>query len=304
MRREIIVLGACTLLGCFVGDDGVPPRDDETACETAEGDVDELGCVGCPCDDQAPCDPGLECAVLCIPEGMAYVSEGPFPRGCVDEVCAEDEYPLRMIGLSAYAIDTHEITVADYLACVTAKHDPCTLPAHTWDGDESPYNFGAPGREDHPVNGVTWDQATSYCARLGKRLPTEAEWEKAARGSHGERYPWGSSAPTCDRANLAIGSPGCGAGSTIQTGQLAGGLSPAGAHDMAGNVAEWVSDYYEADYYATSPQADPPGPPSGIALGVRGGGWLSPTPDARTSARDFASDASSQIGFRCARSIP
>src|SRR5690606_6489093 len=96
MRREIIVLVA-GMLGCFVGDDGALASDDETGCETTEGDVEETGCVGCPCDDQAPCDPGLECEDVCIPEGMALIPEGPFPRGCVDELCAEDESPLRMI---------------------------------------------------------------------------------------------------------------------------------------------------------------------------------------------------------------
>jgi formylglycine-generating enzyme required for sulfatase activity len=211
---------------------------------------------------------------------------------------------LRVIDLSAFAIDELEVTVADYLACVTSTHAPCRLPGRSRDGDASPYNFGAPGREDHPVNGVTWDQAGFYCDRLDKRLPTEAEWEKAARGSYGARYPWGSSAPTCDRANLAIGGPGCGSGSTIPTGQLAGGVSPVGAFDMAGNVAEWIADYYAANYYETSPSEDPLGPASGTARVVRGGSWLDPTTHARTSARDFDVEPSSAIGFRCARSIP
>lgn len=309
MRPEfLIVLVASVQLGCFVGGPSYA-EDDETGCDTTDtgtgnADADELGCVGCSCDEQAPCDPGLECAEVCLPPAMAFISAGPFPRGCEDDICADDETPLQIIGLSAYLIDTHEVTVADYLACVTSKHNPCSLPAHTWNGDDSLYNFGAPGREGDPINGVTWEQATFYCERLGKRLPTEAEWEKAARGSRGERFPWGSSAPTCDLANLAIGSPGCGAGSTIPTGQLAGGVSPVGAFDMAGNVAEWVADFYDADYYATSPKEDPPGPSSGTAHGVRGGGWLSPTTDARTSARGFSVDPSPQIGFRCAQSVP
>lgn len=131
--------------------------------------------------------------------------------------------------------------------------------------------YEAGDKSDHPVNCVDWDQAVAYCQWEGKRLPTEAEWEKAARGTDGRIYPWGNTAPDCNRAQYGK----CG-GQTVSVGTKPAGSSPYGVLDMAGNVDEWVADWYDSDYYAQSPSENPKGPSSGQHRGARGGNWHNP----------------------------
>ena len=149
-----------------------------------------------------------------------------------------------------------------------------------------------------PAGCVNFQQAKDYCEFAGRRLPSEAEWEKAARGSEGAVFPWGDDAPDCTLANMA----GCSDGLS-PAGSLEAGASPYGALDMAGNVVEMVADWYDASYYESSPAMDPPGPSSGEKYVGRGGGYRSEAPWLRASKRDWydLTDSAASLGFRCAR---
>jgi hypothetical protein len=224
---------------------------------------------------------------FCASAGMAVVPAGPFMRGCLarDTQCQADEQPLRTIMLGGFEIDQTEVVQSQYDACV--KAGACPAP--------SGFNPGA--RPSHPVTNTSWAMASMYCSWAGKRLPTEAEWEKAARGPNSNVYPWGDQAPDCSHAQYK----GCGLADSVPVGQLAG-TSGYGVEDLAGNAAEWVNDFYAAGYYASAPTTDPPGPTSGMHV-RRGGGFSSDPPMLRTGARASGDAAVASAGFRCARSF-
>jgi formylglycine-generating enzyme required for sulfatase activity len=246
------------------------------------------------------------------------IPAGPFWMGCspLDSVCADKpngpENPLHKVTLTKYSIDLYETTVAEYTSCVDAG--VCTKPPDASDKSE-PYNYGAAGREQHPINGVTWQQAATYCKWRGKRLPTEAEWEKAARGGcelySGDCaaappvYPWGQEPPDCTRANYTPDQPpDCGNGTTLPVGSLPAGRSPYGLWDMAGNVWEWTSDWYQHEYYAKSPEYYPQGPLTGEARTRRGGAYSTEAQSIRVTRRHgvFPDSVAVANGIRCARS--
>lgn len=153
------------------------------------------------------------------------------------------------------------------------------------------------GKDGHPVVGVSWYGAKAYCEWAGRSLPTEAQWEYAAAGADGLRFPWGDDGPDCSLSRFL----GCG-NQPVQAGGLPSGASPFGIYEMAGNVAEWVNDRYAPDYYQGSPTENPTGPPNGYYRVFRGGSWGSSYLGLRTAHRNWAgADArGSDIGFRCA----
>ncbi len=265
---------------------------------------------------------------------MALVPAGEFIMGSPEGSDGfPDERPQRRVFVSAFWIDRYEVTNSAYERFVSATGH--RIPANV-KPSVTLWENGAPlpGSHDHPVVNVSWDDAQAYCRWAGKRLPTEAEWEKAARGTDSRRYPWGnqwdlSSANSAsfwagrtvefqssedwhafwvngEGARLAREHGLKGEVLTLPVGRFPQGASPYGLLDMAGNAAEWVEDWYDPDYYMKAPLDDPRGPEQGTVKAMRGGSWLKPVVSLRTSDRDFGNIQSrpSGTGFRCAKDYP
>ena len=222
---------------------------------------------------------------------LMYIPAGAFQMG--SEKGNSDEGPVHTVALDAFWIDQTDITNAMYAMCVSAK--VCNEPWAT--GSYSrPIYYGNFLYADYPVVDVDWSQADAYCKWAGRSLPTEAQWEKAARGTDGRTYPWGEGV-NLSKANYN-GSD------TTKAGSYPNGASPYGALDMAGNVLQWVADWYNSDYYAKSLEKDPPGPSSGNGRVMRGGSWHANEDNVRSSVRSVykPSEWYSYLGFRCAMS--
>lgn len=267
------------------------------------------------CDDSDP---------TVTPQTERLVPAGAFERG--SEAGLMDTTPVKSIQLSAFCVDRFERTNLQYIA-VLEESVAAGRPNESADGaklydfedvdDEVPEGIAwvddgpvlVDGLEDHPVVEVYWESAHAYCQWAGLSLPTEAQWEKAARGTDGRTYPWGEAAPSCDLASVRPEMDGepCW-DHTLPVGSFPDGVSPYGALDMAGNIAEWVSDWYDPDYYGQAPEADPPGPSAPIETReriTRGGNFPSGAPAASTFSRyREAEDATSNgVGFRCVRNL-
>lgn len=303
------------------------------------GALDDLDGDGFPSwtltDDpaRADCD---DADASVTPATEVFVPAGTFVRGEVGVANAE---PVREITLSDYCIDRTEVTNARFLELLVAREaagrsnlDDADRPLFdVWDSDdEVPERLLAidgvwsvmEGYEDHPVVEVWEGSAEFYCAWRGQRLPTEAQWEKAARGAADARtFPWGDEAADCKKANYAPIPEGAEAeaelcdGDTTPVHTLSAGAGPGGVLGLAGNAAEWVSDWFDPDGYATGADTDPTGPPQGkayddgvgawIARVNRGGNYRTADEWIRVSARfPEPEDATSNgIGFRCARAL-
>ena len=215
---------------------------------------------------------------------MVYVPAGEFQMG---STTSDDEEPVHTVTLDGFWLDRTEVTNAQYGKCVTAdKCDPSD-----YSGD-SRFNG-----DDQPVVGVSWHDAVAYCEWAGGRLPTEAEWEYAARGPEGLTYPWGNVAPTCNLANYWGKDGGC-IGKTTPVGNYPSGASWVGGLDLAGNVWEWVADWYGS--YPSGRQVNPTGPESGETRVLRGGSWNLNEYNTRGANRWYTpSGTLYNGGFRC-----
>jgi sulfatase modifying factor 1 len=206
--------------------------------------------------------------------------------------------------LDAFYIDTYEVTNGQYLEFVRATGH--RKPAHPSNPKRNLWQDGMVPETvlDRPVVNVDWYDAHAYCTWAGERLPTEAEWEKAAKGTEDRRFPWGDVEPTDKHLNFL--QRWVGEKTLMPVGSYEDGKSPYGAYDMAGNVFEWVNDWYDSRYYIESPAKNPQGPGAGERKVIRGSGWPSETPTVRIFTR-FGSDPKDRnesTGFRCAKSAP
>ena len=240
---------------------------------------------------------------------MMLIPAGAFWMG--SETGRMDERPRHRVELDAYQIDTYEVSNARYARFVDAGGyaDQGLWSSAGWAwktrlhvSSPAHWSNSAWNGPTQPVVGVSWFEAEAFCRYVGKRLPTEAEWEKAARGDDERQFPWGNDwDPT--RAN------GPGGSTTKPVGSYPTGVSPYGVHDMAGNVWEWVADWYDERYYASSPAANPTGPSSGTERVFRGGSWFSSQPTSLRSAfREHTNGfefglRDTMTGFRCARDV-
>jgi formylglycine-generating enzyme required for sulfatase activity len=240
-------------------------------------------------------------------DGMIMVSvpAGEFSMGSPDDFGFSSEHPAHPVNLDAFWIDKTDVTNSMYAGCVQAG--VCAAPRMTKSQTRADY-YGNSQFADFPVIFVDWNQTAAYCQWAGVRLPTEAQWEKAARGTDGRTYPWGNAAPTCALANFG-GSSSC-TGDTSAVNDHPAGASPYGALDMAGNVWQWVSDWYDPSYYSYSPKDNPTGPaqhgPDSTEHPVRGGSWLA-QPEWTHSANRAPFEMGNWenvVGFRCARPAP
>jgi formylglycine-generating enzyme required for sulfatase activity len=221
---------------------------------------------------------------------MVSIGGGLFTMG--DNTGDPDEYPERKVSLSPYKIDRMEVTNEAYAMCVKAK--ACDPNEYMDDPDL--------GKEDHPVVGVTWEDALGFCKWIGRRLPTEAEWEFAAKGGDFRKWPWtGGFDPALANSNDRNDSYD----KTAPVAEFEAGQSPFGALNMAGNAAEWVWDYFDPTYYRAGENntQNPKGPSSGRERVVRGGSYRDPSHTARVAARraKLPTESDNSIGFRCAK---
>jgi formylglycine-generating enzyme required for sulfatase activity len=316
MKITSILLGLALVGGgtfLLLARSGASPAAGQGGCTDQDGDGYGLGCAAGPdgndhdpaihpgaaevCNFKDDDDNGLvddldNCPAPALDPRPVPIPAGSFAMG--SNVGAADEKPVHQVAGSAFVMDRYEVSNSRYLACVNAGS--CAPPILVSSNRRKHY-FDDPAFADYPVIHVSWKQAVQFCAFAGGRLPSEAEWERAAAGSETPRtYPWGDSPPDCSKANFA----GC-VGDTDRVGRRLAGRSPYGAFDLAGNVWEWTADWYDAGYYAHSPVHDPKGPAEGSLKVMRGGCWVSGASSLRTTCRkaELPNAWAPNVGFRC-----
>jgi formylglycine-generating enzyme required for sulfatase activity len=228
---------------------------------------------------------------------MVFFPAGEFMMGGAEGIGRKDEFPRHKVYLDSFYLDRYEVTGKDFAKFMQATKEHATITG--WFGREP-----RPELVNSPVIGLTWKRCQKFCRWRDKRLPTEAEWERAAAGLDNRIYPWGNSAPDATKANFdkccfimkgLVLNP---------VGEMVSGRTPEKIYDMAGNIAEWVFDWYDKNYYKTSPYKNPRGPEKGKHHVIRGGAWNSLPDYLRSSSRYGYDDAKDfyGIGCRCAKS--
>ena len=296
-----------------------PTCPEDIDCSGLECGPDPVCGVSCDiCGVGESCEEGQCTGGSCWPDcgEEVHIPAGTFWMGCnevVDTNCKSDEYPYHEVYLDAYYIDVTEVTNSMFAEFLNATNNDlfsvgCNDSTPKLLLNDGTWSFEN-GKEANPVTHVKWTEAQEYCEWAGKRLCTEAEWEKAARGIDGPKYPWGNDTITCYFAVLYQtgegGGPGCATWDSMPVcSKSPQGDSPYGACDMVGNVWEWVSDWYYDDYYSTTPVSNPLGPESGSHRVYRGGGFANAYYNQRASARwdKDPSDCNGGLGFRCCSS--
>jgi formylglycine-generating enzyme required for sulfatase activity len=238
-----------------------------------------------------------------------FIPAGTVKMGGLDILLENDELPAHDVTLDAFWMDQVEVTNGMYGLCVQAG--VCRPPVKLNSDNQDDY-FGNPEFQDYPVIQIAWYDANAYCQWAGRRLPTEAEWERAARGDDMRNYPWGNEPPNDQNSNANNT-----VGDVTRVGSYTAGASPFGALDMGGSVWEWVADYYQPDYYTESPTANPTGPENGgfnHLRVIRGGSFqdnffnlrvsnrgyeVGPDPTKLPNDDAYYGRSSVKIGFRC-----
>lgn len=300
----VLLLSACNAIGEEAEPTPIPVA---TAIPTVESVQNEAG-------DSVAEDTEAGTERVTPVDGMVqvFIPAGDFRMGGVDAKSEQDEMPDHKVTMSAFWMDKLEVTNAMYMLCV---QDGACEPPTSFGSEQHQKYFNTDEFADYPVVYVTWGDASDYCAWAGKRLPTEAEWERAARGDDFRTFPWGDERPDGSRANFNHK-----VNDVTRVGSFPSGASPYGVMDMAGNVAEWVSDFYDATYYSLGIAVNPTGPLAAKGAQaqrrvVRGGSYQDTEKDIRVSNRGSASgpnpdandmnsveyigESSPKIGFRC-----
>ncbi len=252
-----------------------------------------------PTSTPVPPTPTLEPGATIIGgkgDTLVYVPAGEFMMGS-DSSDQTDEGPAHTVYLDAFWLNQTEVTNKQYKACVDAG--TCEPPSNI-SSNTHPSYYGNPEFDNYPVVYVNWDKANRYCTVwIGGSLPTEAQWEKAARGPDGNMYPWGNDLPNSNLLNYNENI-----GDTTEVGKYPNGTSVYGVLDMAGNVWEWVNDWYDGTYYSSSPTSNPLGPDTGQYRVLRGGSWLNYASSVGSAnrLRSLPTVTGNVIGFRCSRS--
>jgi len=304
MKKLILVMTAVVLLLTACGGGGAQPTAISlpTAVPTSASNDTQSGGGNAGDVKTSPAD--------AMP--LIFIPSGSFYMGGVDSDAQPDEKPAHNVNIAAFWIDKLEVTNGMYSLCT--KAGKCKPPRNFESSTRKSY-FNNPDFTDFPVINVSWVDAKTYCEWAGRRLPTEAEWEYAARGGEDyRRYPWGDQSPDNNLANYDYSVR-----DTNKVGSYPAGASPYGALDMAGNVWEWVSDFYDPRYYEGEPSQNPTGPSVAVGQGlrrvIRGGSWVEAFRDVRVSNRGFLSspdlnadsksekykgEANDHTGIRCA----